>query len=272
MNSFFFVPGNRLHKIEAIQKLNVSEIVIDLEDAVKVSEREVIIEDLITTSAYTQFFIRIPLYTSAGHIDTSVLNKLYRGGYRKFIFPKIQAAADFKEIYTPSDYQDVNIVLLVEHARFFLEAKDVLLQYPEIFTGIGVGSHDFMAEIGGIHNLQNLEYIRLQILYLARMIHIKAIDIASMELKDEEQLKAEIIDGFQKGYDSKFFIHPWQINVFRTIPLYSEKELDWANKIIDKLRKVGSSDEFNPIIVAGQIIERPHLAKAEKIIKYYASK
>lgn len=272
MESYFFVPGTRLHKIADIQKLNVSQIIIDLEDAVKFSERRQIIEQLKSNSDYKVFYVRIPLYNEAEKIETSFFRELYDNGFRKFVFPKIQKASDFDIIISEKEYSDLQAILLVETTRFFLEAKETLLKYEKIFSGIGIGSHDFMSEVGGLHNLKNLEYVRLRILYLARMINIKAIDIASMELKDENLYKNEIIDGFTKGYDGKFFIHPWQINTFKSISLYSKEELNWAKKIKNELVKVGSEREFNPIILDGQIIERPHLAKAEKIIKYYETK
>lgn len=272
MESYFFVPGTRLHKIPDIQKLNVSQIIIDLEDAVKFSEREQILEQLKTNADYKNFYVRVPLYDATEKIDTVIFKELYEKGFRKFVFPKIQKSVDFDVIISQSNYTDLQIILLVETTRFFLEVKDVLLKYENIFSGIGIGSHDFMAEVGGVHDLRNLEYVRLQILYLARMINIKAIDIASMELKQEENYKEEIIDGLRKGYDAKFFIHPWQIDIFKSISLYSREELNWARKVQNEFKIVGSKAEFNPVVIDGQIIERPHLNKAKKIIKYYESK
>lgn len=272
MQTYFFVPGTRLHKIEDIQNLNVSEIIIDLEDAVKFSEREQIIEQLVSESEYQKFYVRIPLYDKTEKIETSFFQELYQNGFRKFVFPKIEKASDFDVIISEKEYQDLQIILLVETTRYFLEVKETLLKYENLFSGIGIGSYDFMSEVGGVHDLKNLEYVRLQILYLARMINIQAIDIASMELKEENLLTEEIKDGFQKGYDAKFFIHPWQINIFKSISLYSENELDWAKKVKKELAKVENKEEFNPVILDGKIIERPHLNKVEKIIKYYATK
>jgi len=272
MQSYFFVPGTRLHKIVDIQNLNVSEIIIDLEDAVKVSEREEILKQLISNEFHKKFYVRIPLYNELDKLNSSIFTELYNNGFRKFVFPKIQKITDFEKIISERKYRDLKIILLLETTRFFLEAKDILLKYEGCFSGIGIGSHDFMAEVGGIHDLKNLEYVRLQILYLARMINIPAIDIASMKLNDDKAYIDEIMDGFRKGYDAKFFIHPWQISVFKSISLYSEDELNWAKQVKSALKKVGSSEEFNPIVQNGQIIERPHLAKAEKIIKYYEGK
>ncbi len=269
---FFFVPGNRLHKIPDIRNLNVSEIIIDLEDSVKFSERGQILAQLKSGFYYTQFYIRVPLYNEKEELDIFFFNRLYENGFRKFVFPKIQKGSDFDAIISGKEDSGLKIILLVETTRFFLEVKEVLLKYEVVFSGIGSGSHDFMAEVGGVHDLKNLEYVRLQILYLARMINIKAIDIASMELKDDNSYKNEIIDGFRKGYDAKFLIHPWQAELFKSISLYAEEDLTWAKKVTNELEKAGSAREFNPIVLDGQIIERPHIAKAQKIIKYYENK
>lgn len=272
MDSYFFVPGTRLHKVTDIQKLNVSEIIIDLEDAVKVSERSTILEKLITNEFYKNFYVRIPMYNELEKLDNSLLTELYNNGFRKFVFPKIQKAADFENIISGKKFQSLQVILLVETTRFFLEVKETLLRYESLFSGIGVGSHDFMSEVGGVHNLNNLEYVRQHILYLARMIDIPAIDIASMELKNDNILKEEIIDGVHKGYDAKFFIHPWQIDTFKSISLYSKAELDWAREVYKEFKKVNNKAEFSPVVIDGEIIERPHLNKAKKIIKHYEAK
>jgi len=163
MESYFFIPGTKLHKIQNIQNLDVDEIIIDLEDAVKVSERKQILEKLIVTNEFKNFYVRIPLYTTNESLDTSFFVELYNNGFRKFVFPKIQQSQDFKVIISEHSYEDLQIILLVESTRFFLEVQDVLLAYSYVFSGIGLGSHDFIAEVGGVHDLRNLEYITLKV-------------------------------------------------------------------------------------------------------------
>src|SRR5690554_6578654 len=106
MESFFFVPGTRLHKIKDIQNLNVSQIIIDLEDAVKVSERRQILQQLLESIDFEDFYIRIPLYNVKGFLDTSFFVELYENGFRKFIFPKITHASDFDCIVSEKEYTD----------------------------------------------------------------------------------------------------------------------------------------------------------------------
>lgn len=245
----------------------------DLEDAVKFSERQNIIKNLCDEAVkYKDFYIRVPLYAKEKVIDISFLQLLIKAGFKKFIFPKLESAEDYEIIITNLKQKDLQIILLVETTRFFLELKNLLLKDSTSITAIALGSHDFMNEVGGIHSLKNLEYPRLQLLYLARMGQVEAIDIASMELQSKEKLTQEILDGFEKGYDAKFYIHPWQISIKESISLYTQNDLTWAKKVIKILREVNNSDEFNPVVIEGQIIERPHLNKAKKILQYYESK
>ncbi len=269
MDSFFFVPGNKLDKIESILSLGVHEIIIDLEDAVRYSERELIVHKIISDAFFLNFYIRLPLYNFDNKVDKLLLEKLIAAGFRKFVFPKIDSATDFDLLLPCFKEIDISIILLVETPVFFLQVQDVLFKYKKYFKGIGIGSHDFMSAIGGVHTLSNIDYIRQHILYLARAINISAIDIASMELRNADDFKEEIKNGFDKGYDAKFIIHPWQLSVLQNMQFYSKKDYEWALTVEQAFLNAGSHSEFNPITVNGQVIERPHLNKMDKILKYY---
>ncbi|WP_299248751.1 aldolase/citrate lyase family protein [uncultured Lacinutrix sp.] len=269
MDSYFFVPGNRVHKLDTIKSLGVSQIIIDLEDAVKFSEREEIFKKFKNTENLKQHFVRIPLFNEKEVLDLHFLNNFIALGYTKFVFPKLNSFEEVSKVFNSINNINLQVILLIETPRLFLEAKEVLLTFKRFVTGIGIGSHDFMSVVGGEHSLKNLEFLRQQLLYLARMINITAIDIASMNLNEEEAFKEEVLDGFKKGYDAKFFIHPWQFKTYQELKLYSKEEYIWATKILTTLKEVGSEEEFNPIVIDGEVIERPHLNKAKKINKYY---
>lgn len=271
MNSYFFIPGTRLHKIGVIQALKVTAIIIDLEDAVKGTERQSIIDTVIVDDTFKNYFFRVPLYDQNNQLlNLDIFDRLVNSGIKNFVLPKLYNKKDLLYITDKSKYKHLKFLLLIESPRFFLEIEDVLLyNRPKQITGIGLGSHDFMAEIGGVHHLKNLDYIRTQLLYLARATDITAIDIASMELKNAENFRNEMIDGFEKGYDAKFFIHPWQMELKNDLILYNQEDLDWALEVKSVLKSVGDRDEFNPIVIKGNIIEKPHILKMQKILDYF---
>lgn len=271
MDSYFFIPGNKLLNISKIKSLGVDEIIIDLEDGIKVSERNVILRELISDNeCYKEFYIRIPLYCPlTKNIDNQILLLLLENGFRKFVFPKIDSFDDFALLEESFRGFCPQIILLIETPRLLLDAKGLLLKYRDYFSGIAVGSHDFMNIVGGVHSLRNLEFFRLQVLYLARMIDVSAIDIASMELQDTEYLTNEITDGVYKGFDAKLYIHPKQIEILRSIKLYTAEEQTWAHKVRNAFERVQEEEEFSPVIIDGEVIEKPHLKRAEKILNYF---
>lgn len=268
METYFFIPANRLHKIQAIQKLNVDQIIIDLEDAVKTSEREAFIKTLENQDIRRDFYIRVPIYTIQNQLDSSLYLQLKKWGYTNFIFPKIKDIHDFELLKNELSTAE-RIILLIETPLFLVQLKEVLEKYHHLIKGIGLGSHDLMNYLGAEHTLTNLDYYRNYLLLHAKAYQVEAFDIASMELKDEDELKNEILDGFKKGFNSKFYIHPWQVELKDKIAFFTETDLEWASSIFNEYKKVDDAEEFNPIVVNGEIIEKPHLNKVFTILKYF---
>lgn len=268
MESYFFIPANRLHKIESIKELSIDKIIIDLEDAIKFSERDVFSHALKDSSIDRSCFIRVPIYDYKNILDLELYFALKKIGYTNFIFPKLQNYNDVKELVTHIQASE-KIIILVETPLLLLELKEVLSSFQSYFYGVGLGSHDLMNIIGGEHTLENIEFYRNKVLLYAKAYQLKSFDIASMELEDEDSLKAEILNGFKKGFDAKFYIHPWQIIQKDKLTFYNDKDLNWAIKINEVFQKVGNAEEFNPIVVDGEIIEKPHLNKVFTILKYF---
>jgi citrate lyase beta subunit len=271
IDSYFFIPGDKKKFINGMYELNADFFVVDLEDSVSKNNKKTALKEVINLEVKGNTFVRIPFFDEC--YSRKELKKLVKHFEGRIVIPKLKNKADLEKVITLiSDNYLYKIIILVENTTCFIHLKDILSEFTKHIYGVGFGSHDFMAEIGGVHDLKNLEYARQHILYLARMSNINAIDIASMELNNRSSLEQEILDGVQKGYDAKFFIHPWQIEVFKSLNIYSPEDYNWAVKVQNAFEKAGSAEEFNPVIIEGQVVERPHLNKAKKIIQYYESK
>jgi citrate lyase beta subunit len=273
MDSYFFVPATRMHKINHIESLGVDYIVIDLEDAVKHSEIESLIFAICDKPSFKNHYIRVPVKNPfTGQMDLQFIKKLIYCGAQKFMIPKIDSYQEFKSLQEQIKFAENSIILLIENSRILMETDLIINQYSQLLHGIALGSHDYLANTGGIHSLSNLEFSRQLVLNYARMGDIKAIDFASMEMNNLNEFKEEVIDGFQKGYDGKLVIHPNQLNVFDSIEFYNEADLEWAKNIKELSADAINMNEFIPIVYKGSVIERPHLAKSERIISYFLKK
>jgi citrate lyase beta subunit len=268
MLSYFFIPASLISKIKDIESLNVDEIIIDLEDSIRLSDCDTYVKKIINLHIDKSFFIRVPLYTLENKLDLNFYLMLRDAGYVNFVFPKIKDEKDFEFIATYLSKQQ-QIIVLIENPLLLVKLELILEKFHENIFGIGLGSHDFMSCINAHHTLVNLEYYRNFVLLWAKAYNVHAFDIASMELKEDEKLKDEIKDGIGKGFDAKFYIHPWQIAMKNEVEMYELSDFEWANKVYKEYIKVKSEEEFEPIIVDGQIIEKPHLTRVFSILKHF---
>lgn len=269
MESYFFIPGSKLNKLHELHKLKIKKFIIDFEDAIKASERNKFFLELINLSNSKEFYLRVPLHClrKEDELDLSFISKFIDLGYTKFVFPKIASIDQFDQVLKTFKAASLEIILLVETPRLYLELQSTILKYQKNLTGIGLGSHDFMSIVGGKHTLKNLEVVRQNILYLAKSCNITSIDIASMNITDKESFKEEVLDGYNKGYKAKFIIHPKQLRIVNNMQFYSEEEYTQAKKILEEVSKLEDKNEFNPIVIDGKVIEKAHINKAKQILK-----
>ncbi|MBF9253847.1 hypothetical protein I2I11_11135 [Pontibacter sp. 172403-2] len=267
MRSYFFIPGTRYSNLEFIRNQGVDEIIIDLEDAVKGSERAEIINTLLRSTNVNEFWLRVPLRESfEQQIDGGVLKLLLEKGFSKIVLPKLLSAEEFNSLVTGLDINSNHqFIVLVEHPRMLIDLDSMLFNANGQIKGVGLGSHDLVSILGAKHTLKNLEYPRQKLLYSAKAAEVDCIDIASMELQDQTLFKEELADGFEKGYDAKFLIHPWQLEIFNTFDYFSEEEVQWAAVVMDAYSKAGENLEFSPIVIGNEVIERPHIKRAKII-------
>ena len=271
MESYFFVPASKITKIQDLRRLRIEEFIIDFEDAIKASQRNSFFSALNDLEKSKDFYLRVPLHSLSrpDKLDLAFIGKFIEQGYTKFVFPKISSIDQLEEVFRTLKLETLKIVLLVETPRLYLELQSTIFNYQKSLTGIGLGSHDFMSMVGGKHTLKNLEVVRQNILYLAKSCNITSIDIASMNINDEESFIKEVTNGFNKGYDAKFIIHPKQFQTINSIQFYSEDEYNQALRIEEALSKLENKKEFNPIVLDGKIIEQPHINRAKQILKNY---
>lgn len=268
MDSYFFIPASKIDKISDIQHMGITDIIIDLEDAIKTSEISIYTDKIIENKLYN-YYVRVPIYDSNEILNLAVLTKLIENGFNSFVLPKLENKKDVGTVYNAVKQKNAKCILLIENPLLMLELKEVLEAYGSFICGLALGSHDFIAHIGGTHDMKNIYFYRQLVLLNARAFGKWAIDIASMEISNKEVLEKEILDGFNLGFDGKFIIHPKQFEVLKSIDFYSKDDLKWAMEIQERLKKLSNKNEFDPIVINGKIIEKPHMKKSIDILNFF---
>jgi citrate lyase beta subunit len=273
MLSYFFIPATKLDKIPFISKLDVSEIIIDFEDAILIEDRERLILNLTSIPNYKSLWYRIPVKDDlSGSVDVSFLNLFLEIGIRKIMLPKLKSKFDFEGLLKKVDhFSDLSFIVLIEHPRLLLELGQILQteSLEKYIYGIGLGSHDLTTFLGASHKPNQLFFPRIQALYLAKGYGKLAIDIASMNISSKEEFENELLFGLENGFDAKLIIHPIQFNWMVEFAGNEELEILWAEKVLSSLPSGHLGNEVEPFILDGQIIEKPHVERAQKIINKY---
>lgn len=273
MRSFFFIPAQKIHKLDFIQKLGIDEVIIDFEDAVLESERQKLLNSALQINELKPFWFRIPVRNQEeAPINVDFLMQFLQAGVRHIMLPKIQSKDEFQSILEATKhYKGLQFILLIEHPRLLMELQQILQNevQNEKIHGIGIGSHDLLNFMKAEHQEEQLFFPRMQMLYLGKAYGKEVIDIAAMNISDKVQFEQEVLFGLTHGFDAKFIIHPQQLEWMQNFDRIQIKQLDWAKKVIAALPKEHIGNEIEPFIFEGQIIEKPHVEKAYAILKKY---
>ena len=263
MKSFFFIPGDHPKLEEKVRSIDADHLVIDLEDAIhanKLSEAARKVQTLNDKSV----FVRPRLEGRVDGQDATFID-LLNAGFRNFVIPKFQTAADLAEVERALRKRvifDEQIVLLIENPRALINLQKILSETKLNVIGLAFGSQDFCAESNMKHDETTLLVPRFMIACMASMFELMAIDIACMDIFNDQRFASELEAAKGLGYDAKFAIHPRQLSIMKKTSL-EVRDYEEAQKVVAEYERLNSPAVF---VFNGQVIEPPHIKKLYKIL------
>ncbi|MBO6523624.1 MAG: hypothetical protein JJ971_07370 [Balneolaceae bacterium] len=263
LRSYFFIPADKRKFIEKVEELRADFFVFDLEDSVARTDLEEAIDNIKKIKAKSNYLIRL---NSIFDIEQSFFNQFVKRGFSNFILPKVGSIEEL-EIINQRSVKDkyLKFILLIENPKLLIQLPEILNKLGDQITGLGLGSHDFANQMGMDHTYLNLQFARNMLLVYGKAYGKEVIDIASMELYNVKNIKQEIYEAYSSGHDGKFFIHPFQLKQLETVNFFSAEELELAQQVISI---IGKETDFKPFKVHGRIIEKPHVSRFKRIIKW----
>ena len=260
IKSYFFIPANHPKIFDKIQTIQADSFIIDLEDAFD-SKDELNIYDILKRIPNKQEIWVRPKLIENNKLHGKVLIKLCGIGFANFVLPKIRNVGHLKLIEKCIG-ENSQVILLVENPECLHNLPQMVEKTKLSIAGIGFGSQDYCLDSGMKHESNLLHYPRFIISNTAKAYGIKCIDIACMEIEKENLFREELAEAFSMGYDGKFIIHPKQLNILKSYPFYSKKEIDEAEKVLSEYERLGKPSVFQH---KGKAIEPPHINNFLKI-------
>lgn len=275
--SYLFVPGTNKDMIKKAIASNADSIIIDLEDAVALAEkekaRETVKESLIRFSKEKEIFVRIndcetPFWEEdlicavTNGAAGIVVPKSESGQHIRFVCQKIREVAT----NLSSTFQ---VIPLIETAKGVQFAYAIAAE-DEMISKLAFGSIDFSLDIGCELSANGMEllFARSQIVIASKAAGIGApIDTVYADFNNAAGFENEAKIAKQLGFKGKLIIHPKQIQITHQLFSPSEEEIYNARAIVKAFEEAEESGVAS-IAVDNQMVDYPVYKKAKHLLFY----
>lgn len=108
-------------------------------------------------------------------------------------------------------------------------------------------------------------YVMHRIVIAARANDLRAIDGPVADYRDEEGLRKSCLIARSLGFDGKWCIHPGQVETVNEVFSPTEKELEWARKVISAYEEANLAGSGS-ISVDGQMVDAASIKMAQNTL------
>ena len=190
------------------------------------------------------------------------------------LVPKVDGPRGLQEIDDALDEMDADPALklwiMIETPRALLNLREIveLGRNPGARLQCLVAGTNDLAKETGVAVTPDRRYLLpslMQIVVAARASGLDALDGVSNDFTDLEAFARECAEGRGMGFSGKTLIHPAQIAPANAAFSPSEAELAEARAIVAAFA-LPENEGKGAISIAGRMVERLHLAQAERVL------
>ncbi|MDX8508551.1 HpcH/HpaI aldolase/citrate lyase family protein [Mesorhizobium captivum] len=273
--SVLYIPASNDKALAKIASLACDAVILDLEDGVapadKVSAREKLTGILAARpERRCEIVVRInPLASEWGIDDLLAVAKAEPDG---ILLPKIGTPRDILEA---GDLLDDNFAPDTVKLWAMIETPKALLNIGAIaelgrdpasrLACFVAGTNDLVKATGISTDRRYLMPWLLQLVLAARAGGLDVIDGVANDFRDVDGVARECAEAAAMGFDGKSLIHPAQIEPANRAFTPSPEALARARAIQDAFSQPENAGK-SVIALDGRMVERLHLAEAEKLL------
>jgi len=269
-----FVPGANAAMMSNTFIYRPDAIMFDLEDSVSFREKDtarMLVFQALQHPLYQDIetVVRVnPLDSEHGLND---LNAVVRGGADVVRLPKTDTAEDVLEMERViSEIESscgrpvgsTNMMAAIESAQGVNNAVDIASCCPRLI-GIALGAEDYVRNLRTQRTPQGTEllFARCSIIQAARAAGIQAFDTVYSDANNEAGFIQEAEHIKTLGFDGKSLINPRQIEMVHNIFAPTQKEVDFANRVI-RAAKEAEEQGLGVASLNGKMVDIPIIERA----------
>ena len=268
MRSMLFAPGNKYELLQKFSKIQPDIAIIDLEDAVPDSEKQVARENLQKyaqedkTAATT--YVRVNALVSQ-HFEEDI--RSIPPQIAGIVIPKVNDASDIERATQAIERNSVSAKILVG-----IETVKGLMSVQDIFGTASVfaayfGAEDYIHDLGGLRTDGNDEvlFARTQIGISSRLFGVPVVDQIVADFSDSERFMKEAQQAKALGFTGKLCIHPSQVPLANQSFSSTPEEIQQAIELL-KVYDAAVANGTASIVHNGQMVDEALAKQARRIL------
>ncbi len=268
MRSMLFAPGNKYELLQKFSKIQPDIAIIDLEDAVPDSEKQVARENLQKyaqedkTAATT--YVRVNALVSQ-HFEEDI--RSIPPQIAGIVIPKVNDASDIERVTQAIERNSVSAKILVG-----IETVKGLISVQDIFGTASVfaayfGAEDYIHDLGGLRTDGNDEvlFARTQIGISSRLFGVPVVDQIVADFSDSERFMKEAQQAKSLGFTGKLCIHPSQVPLANQSFSSTPEEIQQAIELL-KVYDEAVANGTASIVHNGQMVDEALAKQARRIL------
>ena len=268
MRSMLFAPGNKYELLQKFSKIQPDIAIIDLEDAVPDSEKQVARENLQKyaqedkTAATT--YVRVNALVSQ-HFEEDI--RSIPPQIAGIVIPKVNDPSDIERATQAIERNSVSAKILVG-----IETVKGLMSVQDIFGTASVfaayfGAEDYIHDLGGLRTDGNNEvlFARTQIGISSRLFGVPVVDQIVADFSDSERFMKEAQQAKSLGFTGKLCIHPSQVPLANQSFSSTPEEIQQAIELL-KVYDEAVANGTASIVHNGQMVDEALAKQARRIL------
>ena len=275
--TYLFAPGNHERRVEKALGLGSDVVILDLEDAVAVSDthttRQVIPKRLHQTRNCAGFE-RINAYDPEfcfGDIYSIVSENL-----DGIVLPKLESAADLKSVdwflgnlerERDLTLGSIELMPIIETAKGAVAIRDIAKASSRV-RRLAFGGGDYTKDLSMEWTLTEEELlpIRSEFVLASRYGELEPpIDTVFIHIKEHTAYLKSCQNVLKLGFQGKMCIHPDQVAVTNKTFTPSNEEVVWSKRVISEFERA-EAEGVASIQVDGYFVDYPIVEKAQRIV------
>lgn len=261
--ALLFTPADRPDRFaKAADRADM--VILDLEDGCRPENRAEARSSIVECALDpARVIVRVnPAATT--DIDAD-LEAVAASGFRQVMLAKTEGAADVAKVR--SVVPEAQVITLLETPLGVLRAEEVAT--TDGVVALFWGAEDLVAGLGGTSSrradgtYRSIARHARDRVHLAAAAHGRAaLDSVYVDIADLAGLREEVADAAALGYVGTCCIHPSQVAVIREAYHPTEKELDFARRLLEAAESDRGAFSFE-----GRMVDEPLFRQAQAIVR-----